>query len=587
MKSQIIKNNKNLFIILFVLFIILIILLIIYFLIPKKNYGLVTSTPKNIKIDFNNNAYEFLSKNKSYNGWILVDEERNNNTTNFGILKLINLEVKKSLNPVIIIPGLGGSVIYNKWNYDQTNINELKKEAGFYEHVCEKSHVYEQLWVNIQGALPNIFGASCWRYRMEPQYDKSKGGFINKNNIETNTWIQKPISKNILNLSDEFGGIKGVNILLELGPFKPKMGYMFYYIINDLIKNGYEEKKTLFGAPYDFRRISSKYYSDEYFSALKMMIEHSYTINNNQKVILLTHSLGCSVTKRFLSEYIPIFFNNNLQKIKEWKDKYIKIWIPINPPFGGSPKAFRTSLSGDDEGMGAICKIYGGCNYWYHLLERNLSGLVWMLPHKNIYSNYDIFTQKNVKNTKSPVEDISYLKEITKKAGSENVGIAYEDEIIEINETTYNPPMVNISVIVGVMAPTEMSYIYQSELKPDNPDPIQINTEDKVYDKLRKNTNKMQNEILNLNEDVRNSSYMKGDGTVPWLGLHVSKIWLNNTSEKNNKYYGVRGSFPNGNYYTNIQEFVGPEMEHKDIVNVPVVRKYILDIIIPNNNYNI
>ncbi len=60
-----------------------------------------------------------------------------------------------------------------------------------------------------------------------------------------------------------------------------------------------------------------------------------------------------------------------------------------------------------------------------------------------------------------------------------------------------------------------------------------------------------------------------------------------NTSDKNNKYYGVRGSSPNDNYYTNIQEFVGPEMEHKDIVNVPVVRKYILDIIIPNNNYNI
>ena len=39
--------------------------------------------------------------------------------------------------------------------------------------------------------------------------------------------------------------------------------------------------------------------------------------------------------------------------------------------------------------------------------------------------------------------------------------------------------------------------------------------------------------------------------------------------------------------YINIQKFIGPEMEHKDIVHVPVVRKYILYIIIPNNNYNI
>ena len=488
---------------------------------------------------------------------------------------------QNNLNPVLIIPGLGGSIIYNNWNYPDNEWSTIKNEIGNYSYLCsQKSSPNENpLWVSTKGAMPEFMGSNCWRYRVEPIYNKINGGFRNKNGINAETWILDPINPDgSINLTNEFGGVDGINILLKMDghDIPTSMAYMFYYLLQNMSKIGYIAKKNVFGAPYDFRRITSKYYSNYYFNALKLMIEYSYNNNDNNSITVISHSLGCNVFKRFLSEYIPDLLGSN-ETI--WKDKYIKLWIPISPPLGGSPKSLRSVISGDDEGMGMICKIYGNtCNNWYQIIERNLSGLVWLLPDKQLFSGYNILSENN-KQTVSPL-NIDGLRIITSEIDDINIANSYEDEVIDILKTAYNPPLVNCSVIIGLASPTEISYMYNQIIPHVNIDPIVFKENSDFYDNLIKNTQEttdIQKEILS-NEN--NTTNMIGDNTVPWIGLRVPKLWLNNTiTDKSHKYYGLYGSQQNGKYSTNIKEFIGFQYDHKNMLNEQDVINYIISTI--------
>ena len=58
---------------------------------------------------------------------------------------------------------------------------------------------------------------------------------------------------------------------------------------------------------------------DNYHQRLKTLIEETYSINGNKKVTLISHSYGCTVTLYFLS-----------LQTQEWKNKYLKQWIPLS-----------------------------------------------------------------------------------------------------------------------------------------------------------------------------------------------------------------------------------------------------------------
>lgn len=47
---------------------------------------------------------------------------------------------------------------------------------------------------------------------------------------------------------------------------------------------GYEYWKTLWGASYDFRRVSPNYMDEEYGPQLKALVEKVYVENGNKKV---------------------------------------------------------------------------------------------------------------------------------------------------------------------------------------------------------------------------------------------------------------------------------------------------------------
>lgn len=79
---------------------------------------------------------------------------------------------------------------------------------------------------------------------------------------------------------------------------------------------------------------------DYYFLFFKKLIENSFVENNNEPVTIIGHSNGGKITLTFLQ----------LQS-QEWKNKYIKSFIALAAPWGGSMKSIKTIVSGDDMGF--------------------------------------------------------------------------------------------------------------------------------------------------------------------------------------------------------------------------------------------
>lgn len=72
----------------------------------------------------------------------------------------------------------------------------------------------------------------------------------------------------------------------------------------------------------------------EYFLALQLMIQEMAE-KAGGPVVLIAHSMGNMYTLYFLN-----------QQPQAWKDKYIKAFIAIGPPWAGVAKTLRVVISG-------------------------------------------------------------------------------------------------------------------------------------------------------------------------------------------------------------------------------------------------
>lgn len=75
----------------------------------------------------------------------------------------------------------------------------------------------------------------------------------------------------------------------------------------------------------------------EYFVALKKLVEDTYELNKQSKITFIGHSLGCLYTLYFL----------NTQS-DTWKDKYVLNFIAMGGPWGGAVKPMKVIATGDD-----------------------------------------------------------------------------------------------------------------------------------------------------------------------------------------------------------------------------------------------
>lgn len=130
----------------------------------------------------------------------------------------------------------------------------------------------------------------------------------------------------------------------------------------------YQRDNNLRAVPYDFR-LSVKDNFDGFYEDLAAQIRDLY-YDYGKKVILLCHSMGCLHTYHFLRFY----FNQGE------KDKYIKAWIPIGAPFGGTPSALHSLATGGymERSEGKVVKG----NKTTRDLLRSWTSLYYLLPHE-------------------------------------------------------------------------------------------------------------------------------------------------------------------------------------------------------------
>ena len=196
-----------------------------------------------------------------------------------------HFEIRKDRDPIIFIPGLGGTQLENtETNWKAfPNCNFLQRSNGL-------------LW-----ASNNPFpGSRCFMDLIKNEYDK------HNNILKTNKNIKINVKK------EKIGDIKSTSCLNDSFPnCLLSKGVYAKYLFKSLKDIGYKNNIDLYSAGYDFRLVpfgnalDYNTYSEEsnhigkYFLELKHIIEKAYDYKN-KKVVLIGHSTGCKLICLFV-----------------------------------------------------------------------------------------------------------------------------------------------------------------------------------------------------------------------------------------------------------------------------------------------
>ena len=354
--------------------------------------------------------------------------------------------------PVILIPGLGGSRLYNKQG-------SLK-------------------WCHWHGFFPYM--SNTWRDELTVTYNRDTQLFEPDTitPYRTSHWRQDGTT---FYPTPDFGGLEGVGNVLNKN-FKDS--WQFQGLI-DWSKR-HEVPWTLYGAPYDFRKITSPLVLEEYCRSLRALIQWAYDAHGGQKVILLSHSMGSPLLSQVLQRCTL-----------DWKQQHVKRWISVNGAFGGAGKALRSLLSGDNNGMGYLCDT--GCHDWYQPLLQNAAGVLWMLPSPRVFP--ESMTILKVGSSTYAAQDLcSFLETVNPDAAQ-----AYKDTVVPLLDL--RPPEVPMVCVTSTQPGTPLQCTY--------PDTQLLATQVTMSD-----------ERQSYSATGTHVQHMCGDGTVPYLSLMVPQQWL-------------------------------------------------------------
>jgi hypothetical protein len=196
----------------------------------------------------------------------------------------------------------------------------------------------------------------------------------------------------------DIGGTKGVKdivpeFLLLPSQYQKILDDIFHFryfqpLCDFAYKKGYKDHKTLLGVPNDFRFILDPFIRQEFFKHVKMCIE-SGCLYGGDKAVIVTHSLGGVLLKWFLTTAVT----------PEWIDKYIKQWVCICAPFGGSYQAMRAVCCGDHY-------VSSLRPYVQEELQR-MTGIIMCLPNELAFdANEELVTTRQ----NGPISIANYAK---------------------------------------------------------------------------------------------------------------------------------------------------------------------------------
>ena len=248
--------------------------------------------------------------------------------------------------PIIIIPGLNGSLLINKQKPTVSFLgNKITRNAIF------DTHTFLNVILNI---------TPCNNYNdkvlLEPYDFKGING------------IQNLVPQ--MNTVDEY--LNAINKNQDY-PLDYKYNYSYFGKFNSyLIQNfNYIPKTNLIGLPYDYRYMGHIRNRQKYYKQVKDAIENTYISNYDKPAIIIAHSLGGLLLKNFVSS-MP----------QTWQQKYIDQIVFVNTPFGGVPESLFMYLSKKVE----------------HKIYKNFSSILLCLPNKHAFEPTDVLIKTDNEN---------------------------------------------------------------------------------------------------------------------------------------------------------------------------------------------
>ncbi|KAH0670025.1 hypothetical protein KY285_024180 [Solanum tuberosum] len=215
-------------------------------------------------------------------------------------------------------------------------------------------------------------------------------------------------------------------------------------LVKALEEVGYRDGENLFGAPYDFRyglaadghpsHVGSKFLED-----LKELIESASNSNGGKPVILVSHSLGGLYVQQLL-----------VRNPKSWSQKYIKHFIALATPWGGTVMQILTFASGNTLGVPLVNPLL------VREEQRSSESNMWLLPSPKVF------------NTKTPLvvtPNVTYsahdIPEFLKDIGFPEGVLPYTSRILPlVDNLVTSTDQVPITCVIGCGVKTPETLLY-------------------------------------------------------------------------------------------------------------------------------
>ena len=197
---------------------------------------------------------------------------------------------------------------------------------------------------------------------------------------------------------------------------------------------------------------------------------------SNESVALVAHSMGGPMSLYFLNEVVT----------QEWKDKYIKVYIPLSGAFAGASESAEAVVSGL-----LHLDFFPKLKFETTLLniQRSFESLYWLMPRAEIYKDQVLVQTPTINYSARDYQQMfttfaNYSLGWTKYMPTSNISVGYKY------------PGVPTYCFYGSEVATPLTYVYSSN------DPTQTPT------------------------IIKGS----GDGTVNKVSLEVCLRWANSTN---------------------------------------------------------
>ncbi|XP_050366065.1 lecithin-cholesterol acyltransferase-like 1 [Argentina anserina] len=268
-------------------------------------------------------------------------------------MMIYTCQAVSNLHPLILIPGNGGNQLEARLTKDYKPTSLL---CNRWYPIERNKEGWFRLWFDPTVLLAPF--TTCFAQRMTLYYDKDQDDYCNAPGVETRV--------------PHFGSTQS---LLFLDPNLKKITTYMATLVESLENIGYVDGKTMFGAPYDFRyglapkdhpcHVGSKFLKD-----LKDLVEKASNYNGGKPVILVSHSLGGLFTLQLLNRNEP-----------SWRQKFIKHFVALSAPWGGTVDEMLTFASGNTLGVPLVNPLL------VREEQRSSESNLWLMPNPKVFRN--------------------------------------------------------------------------------------------------------------------------------------------------------------------------------------------------------